>query len=121
MKMVSLVLLFVTLFHYVDCVGQVYVDGVAIDTVNIPFIQLIGSNGGDFNRTNIIIDYGQRAVSTAFSRQRIAGPDKQPMNFKSTVDALNFVTKQGWELVAFDSSASNVYIYVLQRKKRAAE
>lgn len=120
-KTAGLTTLFISLLWSISCIGQVYVNGVAIDTVETPFIQLIGSNSGDLNRTSIIIDYGQGSVSTAFSRQKISGPDKQPISFRSTIDALNFVVKQGWELVLFESASPNLYVYILQRKKRATE
>jgi hypothetical protein len=87
--------------------GQVYVDGVAIDTVDTPFIQLIGSYGVARNKAHILIDTGQSPISITFGNQKIAGPDKQPIKFKSPIDALNFIIKQGWELVAFDSSSTN--------------
>ena len=114
-KLVSSIVL---LFTSVICAGQVYIDGVAIDTLNTPFCQLICSNGGELNRTSITVDYGQRYKISAFSRQRIAGPDKQPIHFSSSVEALNFMVKQGWELAFFDSPAGNVYLYVLQRKRK---
>ena len=114
LKLIILVILISGLFKFSACFSQVYVDGVEIDTLETPFIQLIGSNGGDLNRTSILIDYGQRSVSLAFTRQRIAGPDKQPINFRSTVDALNFLVKQGWELAFFESGGTNIYIYMLK-------
>ena len=117
MKTTCLLVLFFALIITPTCFAQVYVDGVAIDTINTPFCQLIGSNGGDLNRTGITIDYGQRFIGSAFSRQKIAGPDKRPINFNSTIDALNFMVKHGWELVFFQSGGANIYIYILQRKR----
>jgi|GEM_PF-6001339 len=113
----ALFLFLANLFYYVNCSAQVYVNDIPIDTVGIPFIQLIGSNGGDLNRTAITIDYGQGNINTGFSRQKIAGPDRRPINFKSTVDAVNFVVNQGWELSFFDSSAPNVYVYIFRRAR----
>lgn len=121
MKILLLILFVLSVFRHTNCVGQVYVDGVAIDTVDTPFIQLIGTNGGGLTRVSILIDSGQKPVSIPFSRQRIAGPDKQPIQFRSTIDALNFITKQGWELIAFDSSSDNVYVYLLRRRMRPAK
>ena len=117
-RLVGLISLLYWLLNAATGFGQVYVDGVAIDTVATPFIQIIGSNGGDLNRTSIIVDHGQRPVGLAFTRQRITGPDRKPITFKSTVDALNFFVKQGWELAFFDAGDANVYIYMLRRKGR---
>ena len=117
-RLVGLLTLLCCLLNAATCLGQVYVDGIALDTVETPFIQVIGHNGGDLNRTSILVDYGQRPVGFAFTRQRITGPDRQPISFKSTVDALNFFVKQGWELAFFDVGDANVYVYMLKRKGR---
>jgi hypothetical protein len=104
--------------------SQVYVDGVVIDTLNAPYCQLICTNPAPLNRASVIIDYGQRFVSTGFNRQRIAGPDRQVINFNSTIDALNFMVRQGWELVTFQvlgtkEGSESTFIYMLRRPKRS--
>lgn len=120
-KLLGSIILLLNLLKCSTGLSQVYVDGIAIDTVETPFIQLISSNGGNSNRTNIIVDDGQRSVSIAFSRQRIAGPDQQPINFRSTIEALNFFVKQGWELAFFESGSANIYVYLLRRKSRSSQ
>lgn len=124
MKRIGSLILLLGLFKSVTGVGQVYIEGVVIDTLNTPYCQLICTNGGLLNRPTVLIDYGQRYAYTGLSRQRIAGPDKQPIVFNSSIDALNFMVRQGWELVFFqvtgtESGAENRLIYLLQRKKRA--
>ena len=126
MKRIVLSVLFIGLFKSVACLGQVYVNGVAIDTVNTPYCQLICSNATVMTRTTVLIDHGQRYVSTRLNRQKIAGPDKQPITFNSSIDALNFMVSHGWELVSFQvtgnsSGSESTFVYMLQRKKSAKE
>lgn len=126
MKRIGLLILYLGLAKSVACYGQIYVNGVAIDTVNTPFCQLICSNATVLTRTSVLIDYGQRFMSTGLNRQKIAGPDKQPILFNSTIDALNFMVKQGWELVSSHvtgntSGSESTFIYLLQRKKKAKQ
>ncbi|GAB2545309.1 hypothetical protein [Spirosoma aerophilum] len=103
--------------------GQVYVDGVVIDTLKTPYCQLICSNPAPLNRASVIIDFGQRFVSTGFNRQKITGPDRQVINFNSTIDALNFMVRQGWELVTFKvlgtkEGSESTFVYMLRWPKR---
>ena len=44
MKWIGSFILLLILFKSVPCFAQVYADGVAIDTTNTPFCQLICSN-----------------------------------------------------------------------------
>lgn len=126
MKRTGLVIVFLSLFRLVSCFAQVYVDGVAIDTANTPFCQLICSNAGLLNKTIVMIDYGQRYVNTGLNRQRIAGPDRQPITFNSSIDALNFMVRQGWVFVSSqvtgtESGAENRFIYMLRWPKKSDE
>jgi hypothetical protein len=126
MKRIALLTVGFTLFLSALAFSQVYVDGIAIDTLNTPYCQLIGSNATFFTRAHITIDYGQRYVSTGLNRQQITGPDRQPITFNSTIDALNFMVRQGWELVfsqviGKESGSESTFIYMLQRKKKYRE
>lgn len=77
-------------------------------------------------RASVLIDYGQRYVNTGLSRQKIAGPDRQPITFNSTVHALNFMVKNGWELVSYkvigtQAGAESTFIYMLQRQRKTKQ
>lgn len=119
----SLFLLAVSLFRPITCLSQVYVDGVAIDTINTPYCQLICTNATFLTKADVLIDYGQRYVSTGLNRQKIAGPDRQQITFNSTIHALNFMVKNGWELVSSkvigtQAGSESTFIYLLQRQRK---
>ena len=106
------------------CFAQVYVDGTAIDTTNTPFCQLICSTSNFLAKTFVTIDYGQYYIGTRHNRQRIAGPDKQPVTFNSSIDALNFMIRHGWEFVSSqvtgtESGTENRLIYMLRWPKKS--
>lgn len=101
--------------------AQVYVDGEAIDTVRSPFCQLVCQNATILSRTKVIIDYGQRFVDSGLNRQKIAGPDQKPVAFNSNIDALNFMIRNGWELVSSQVLSTEpgdiaTFIYLLRYK-----
>jgi len=126
MKPVLLLTLFFGLMTTTASLGQVYVDGVLIDTLNTPYCQLVGSNASLFSKAHITIDYGQRYLNSGLNRQQISGPNRQPVVFNSTIDALNFMVRQGWELISTqvignESGSESTFIYMLKRRKPAVE
>lgn len=118
--------LLLSLFSITAGLAQVYVNNVIIDTLNTPYCQLIGTNAGSFVRAHVIIDYGQRYVNTGLNRQKVTGPDRQPITFNSTVDALNFMVRNRWELASFQvignkEGSESTFVYLLQRRKRVEQ
>ncbi len=124
MKITPSFILLASLLWSGACAGQVYVDGSEIDTLNTPFCQLICTNAGGLTRTRILIDYGQSYFFNGLNRQKIAGPDQRAITFNSSIDALNFMTRNGWELVSSqvtgtETGLAGQFIYVLRRKTSA--
>ena len=124
MKRTGSFILLLILLKSVPCFAQVYVDGVAIDTTNTPFCQLTSFTNNYLDKTFVTIDYGQYYIGTRHNRQRIAGPDKQPVTFNSSIDALNFMIRHGWEFVSSqvtgtESGAENRLIYMLRWPKKS--
>ena len=100
--------------------GQVTVEGVDINKLDIKYCELIGFNKSLFGKKIIVtVDYGQKF--SLFKSQLIKGPDGKPVVFNSMIDALNFMEKNGWEYVnnfAISSGNGSVYHYLLRRKKK---
>ncbi|GAB3949051.1 hypothetical protein GCM10028805_24770 [Spirosoma harenae] len=114
--MKTLLIVCLTLFFIDKTFGQIYVDGIAIDTLNTPFCQLICTNAVSLNKAQVQIDYGQRYVDNGFNRQKISNSSNKDIRFNSSIDALNFMTRNGWELVSFQTK-ENQFIYLLRWKK----
>lgn len=123
MKRTGSFIVLLVLLKSMSCFAQVYVDGVAIDTTNTPFCQLICSNNSLLTKTFVTIDYGQYYISTRLNRQRIEGSDRKPVTFNSSIDALNFMIRHGWEFVysqvtGTESGAEGKLIYMLRWPKK---
>lgn len=75
-----------TKYIYCELVGTNANTGKALTGVSI---------GKD--KVTIEIDFGQ--ISSSWSDQRLRGEDGKPMKFNSMVDAMNWMSGQGWEFV----------------------
>ncbi|MCF6185678.1 MAG: hypothetical protein L3J56_13850 [Bacteroidales bacterium] len=88
--------------------SQVFVDGVNINESNTRYCQLKRSVFG------VYIDYGQEKVK---SKAEITDKNGNHLKNEKTINVLNFMDENGWELTAFsrdnasDSPSKEVYIF----------
>lgn len=99
--------------------AQVFVNGVNINELDIVYCQLIAVDPGLMGNAIVRIDYGQPRPMV--KRPDVAGPNRQPIRFNSVVDALNFMVRNGWELVSSQITAnkegsSEEFIYLLRKR-----
>ncbi|WP_461104741.1 hypothetical protein [Spirosoma koreense] len=103
--------------------AQVLVDGENVNDLDITYCQMIGTNRTGLSNTHIWIDYGQPKFSASILKlQRISGRDGQAIKFNTVIDALNFITTNGWELVSTSVMADKDgdvgrFVYLLRRRK----
>ncbi|GAB3569279.1 hypothetical protein GCM10027578_23380 [Spirosoma luteolum] len=98
-----------------DTKAQLYVNGNPIDSATV-YCQLFCQNVTPLLPARVAIDYGQPfQLYRALRRQKITGPDKKPVFFESAAGALNFMDRNGWELVSFQTNLST-YTYLLRRR-----
>jgi hypothetical protein len=104
--------------------AQVFVNGVNINDEDIAYCQIIGFNRiGLLNPARIWIDYGQpKFVVNPFNVPVISGPDRQKINFNSVIDALNFMMRNGWELVSSHVASdkdgdADTFVYLLRKRQ----
>ena len=87
--------------------------------VEYVYAELIGTRKAFSNNITVIIDYGQD--SKLFAVERIVDPRTgKPKVFNSMIDALNFMSENGWEFVqAYVASANdtNTFFWLLKRDK----
>ncbi|GAB3995954.1 hypothetical protein GCM10028807_37480 [Spirosoma daeguense] len=96
--------------------AQLFVNDVPIDTLNTSFCQLTCENASGLSKARIMIDFGQNYVDNGISRQKFMDADRKPITFNSSIDALNFMIRHGWELSSF-KMRGDTYVYLLQRRK----
>lgn len=110
-----------SLLMRVSVQAQVFVDGVNINDQDITYCQIIGNNRSGIMGTRIWIDFGQpKFAANYYNQQQISGQDRRRINFNSVIDALNFVTRNGWELVSSHvtstEGSSDTFVYLLRKR-----
>ncbi len=101
--------------------AQVYVDGENINQKDIQYCQLFATNPTLLSRSFAWIDYGQGGRPN-WRKTEIAGEDRKPIIFNSTMDALNFMVRNGWDLVSTAVSAdkdgsTTIFTYLLRKRQ----
>lgn len=113
-----LLLFFSTLF----VANSQTVNDILIKDIDVDYVQIVGTSRLLSNKLTIEIDFGQEnKLFSSDKDTRVKDINGKNMVFNSMIDALNFMTKNGYEFVqayAFAVSNQNVYHYLL-RKKRA--
>lgn len=97
------------------------INDIFIKDLNVSYIQIVGTSKFMSNKVTIELDFGQH--NKLFSNGKnmvIMDENKKPINFNSMIDALNFLSLNGFRLVqtyAFSTGNSNVYHFVLEKVK----
>lgn len=98
------------------------VNDIPIRDIDAEYIEIKGAPGEVFGRNiRVLIDFGQARRRISVKDQIIRDVDGKKMNFNSMIDALNFMSSNGYEFVqAYGVSISNKEIehYYLLRKRK---
>lgn len=119
MKTISLLLLISLLSQTAK--AQLVVDSVDINKLDIEYIKLAGCDvvsgfSSLSKRASVWIDFGQGGGQR--NNNMFLKPDQQ-QPFNSTVEALNYCCKNGWELVQYTSEPnSTCHNYLLKRRNQ---
>ena len=98
--------------------GQhVLVNEVDINNEDIQFCELrVTARLLNPTKVKVYVDYGQK---WSMKRQNIMTEDKKVVSFNSSVDALNFMDKNGWDYVeqtvTTSSEGETTYKYLMRR------
>lgn len=97
------------------------VNDVPIKDINVDYIQIIGTGRGLSTKMNIRLDFGQETKSISFkNRLKIKDEKGNTIKFNSMIDALNFMSSNGYEfqfaytLIENDNDA---LYYILKKRK----
>ncbi|CAN5317069.1 hypothetical protein BH09BAC4_BH09BAC4_02390 [soil metagenome] len=103
--------------------AQVVVNGTNVNNLDIQYIKLIGYDKWSVHSKTsseamVWLDFGQGLdlrKSSEFLRPA-EGNGQEPVHFKSVIEALNYLYRNGWELIQQYQPEPNSYQhYVLQR------
>jgi len=95
---------------------QVMVDSVDINKLDIQYIELYAASGIG---SSVRINYGQADNKIMIYFDPLIDPQTEKP-FRNTIAALNFLYRNGWELVlpSFRSGDEEQPTYMLQRRER---
>lgn len=119
MKKILLLIAFSTAF--LNTKAQT-VNNIPINELDVDYVQIVGTSKLMSNKLTIEIDFGQNTKFFSSGKETIVkDEDGKNTVFNSMIDALNFMTKNGFEFVnAYAitvSSNQNVYHYLLRKKR----
>jgi hypothetical protein len=98
---------------------KILVNGVDINSLDLDFVEIVGVAGFMSNKVTVMVYYGQQIKFMSSEDQRIENGTGKVEKFNGMIDALNFMSKNGWEYrdaYIVTSSNQNVYHYILKRK-----
>jgi len=99
--------------------GAQTINDIPIDSIKGEYLEIVGTAKLlSLHKVTIQIDYGQERKF--IDDIRLKDAEGKPIVLNGMIDALNFLAEYGWEYCdayAVTISNSNVYHYVLKRKK----
>ena len=99
------------------------VNDIPLKDIDVEYVEIVGTSRVLSSKLTVEIDFGQEnKLFSSDKDTRIKDVNGKNMIFNSMIDALNFMTKNGYEFVqayAVTISSQNVYHYLLRRKKNA--
>jgi hypothetical protein len=114
-----LITLFTILTISLTSFGQT-VKGTPLKDVDVQYIQIVGTGKLLSNKVTVEIDFGQENKFFSGKDAQILDESGKPVVFNSMIDALNFMSSNGYEFVtayAITISNQNVYHYLLRKSK----
>jgi hypothetical protein len=101
------------------------VNDTPIKDIDVDYVQIVGTTKAFSTKLTIQIDFGQRTKFFSTGKETIVkDEDGKALDFNSMIDALNFMSKNGFEFVnAYVMIVSNQYVYnyILRNKKNKAK
>jgi|TARA_B110000908_G_C10170558_1_gene410614 hypothetical protein len=96
------------------------VNGTPIEDIEAEYIQIVGYSKLLSNKVTIMIDFGQSTKFFNSGKEKVVKDENGNLvKFNSMIDALNFMSKNGYEFqtaYAFAIGNQNVYHYLLKKR-----
>ncbi len=97
------------------------VNDIPLKDIDVNYVEIVGTSRVLSSKLTVEIDFGQEnKLFSSDKDTRIKDVNGKNMIFNSMIDALNFMTTNGYEFVqayAVIVSNQNVYHYLLKKKK----
>jgi len=95
------------------------VNGIPLEQIDVDYVQIVGTSKSLSNKVTIDIDFGQHDKFFKSKDTQIIDENGKKLIFNSMIDALNFMSKNGYEFIdanAFVRGGQNVYHFMLKKK-----
>ena len=118
MKTLLLALAATIFFHAVT--NAQTVNGVPLKDLDVEYVQIVGETVLFSNKITVALDFGQENKTWGNKEFQLKDVNGKKIQFNSMIDALNFMTRQGFEFVqayAMNTSSQGIYHYLLRKKK----
>lgn len=114
-------LLIITFLIGVSSYGQT-INGVLLKDLDVEYLQIVGTTKLMSTKLIITIDVGQKTklFSSNTDETLLKDSDGQALVFNSMIDALNFMSSNGYDFVTSEVitvGSQNVYHYLMRKKK----
>ncbi len=96
------------------------VNDIPISEIDVEYVQIVGTAKLLSNKVTIQIDFGQENKVFKTKDTQVRDKDGRLMVFYSMIDALNFMSKNGYDFVeayAVTIGNQNVYHYLLKKRE----
>lgn len=96
------------------------VNDMPIKDIDVEYVQIIGTSKMVGNKVTIEIDFGQENKLFVAKDTQIKDENGKLMTFNSMIDALNFMSKNGYDFetaYVVTITNQNIYYYLLKRRK----
>lgn len=116
--------IFTTLILFALSLPQVFsqsINGVPLKEIDTEYLRIVGYSKLMSNKVTIELDFGQRDKIWNSKDTRLVDENGKSIVLNSMVDALNFVSKSGYEFVqayAFAVSNQSVYHYLMRKTSK---
>ncbi len=101
------------------------VNDIPLTDIDVEYVQIVGTSKLLSTKLTIQIDFGQRTKLLSSGKETIVkDADGKALDFNSMIDALNFMSKNGYGFVtayAITIGNQNVYHYLLRNKKQKVD
>lgn len=97
------------------------VNDIPFSEIDVDYVSIIGTTKLLSTKLTIQIDFGQRTKFFSSGKETVVKDENgKKLEFNSMIDALNFMSKNGYEFVnayAITISSQNVFNYLLRKEK----
>lgn len=115
----------ITILFFSFFISNLYsqtVNDIPLKDIDVEYIQIVGSSRLLSNKLTIEIDFGQENKFFSSDKDtRVKDVNGKNMIFNSMIDALNFLSANGYAFVqayAFSVGNQNVYHYLMRKNKK---